>query len=75
MRIQENSGGMLAAIRAGESSRMTMLTPSGRGPPRLHEKEPSKKVIAVSLSEFESHDESNMRQGELQQGATHFEAR
>ena len=42
--ISETPEEVLAAAMAGENSRMTMLTPGGHGPPKIHGKEISKEV-------------------------------
>lgn len=53
-RVLETLEGVLAAIISGESSRMMMLTPSGRGPSRLHGKDFNKEEAVASLSELKS---------------------
>lgn len=73
-RIQETPGKVLEAVMAGKSSRTTMLTPGGRGPPRLHGKELSKEVAMVLLSGFETYN-SHIRWGGLVDSATLVEAK
>lgn len=65
---------MLEAVMAGKSSRTTMLTPGGCGPPRLHGKELSKEVAMALLSGFESYN-SDIRWGGLDDSVTLVEAK
>lgn len=59
---------------AGESSKTTMLTPGGLGPPRIHRTELSREVETVFASEFESY-KSDRRWGGLGEGVAHVEAK
>lgn len=63
---------VLAVAMAGESSRMTILTPDGHNSPRIYGKEFSKGVVTFLFSESKIYN-SDSRWGGLKGSRTHIE--